>query len=87
MGWHATRDDGRVCEWERSDGTATVRLRRRADGSWAVRLDVLYQAADGPAYRFEGVEDRAAGRRLVEEWQAAHDVDDDSGGSASSEPH
>jgi hypothetical protein len=76
MGWRSVRDNEGLCEWERSDGTATVRLRRRVDGSWAVRLDVLYQAADGPDYRFEVVEDRAAGRRLVEEWQSAHDVDD-----------
>jgi hypothetical protein len=69
MTWRQVRDGGRLREWQREDGRATVRLRERPDGSVAVRLDVLEQAADGPAYAQSVVADWAAAASLAERWR------------------
>jgi hypothetical protein len=58
--WTRHRDEGDLVEWARRDGYATVRMRRRPDGRWAVRLDLLRQAADGPEYEQTVVDDRSA---------------------------
>jgi len=65
-----TTDDEEQIEWTRSDGNATIRLRERADGRFAVRYDQLHQAEGGRAYAYETVDDRAAAEALVDEWQA-----------------
>ena len=58
--WTRHRDDDGLVEWARRDGYATVRMRRRPDGRWAVRLDLINQAPDGPAYEQTVVADRSA---------------------------
>ncbi|PNW31126.1 UNVERIFIED_CONTAM: hypothetical protein BEN50_20060 [Euhalothece sp. KZN 001] len=58
--WHRTRDDSTLVEWTRRDGYGTVRMRRRPDGRWVVRLDLLMQAPDGPVYEQAVVDDRTA---------------------------
>lgn len=74
MGWREIRDDDRITEWERSDGNATVRLRRSPDGTWTVRLDRLHQSADGRGYRRERTDTEADARALVDAWLDEHDV-------------
>lgn len=49
MSWTETETrTGR--RWERDDGLAVLTLRETATGDWAVTLDVLEQADDGPEY-------------------------------------
>lgn len=43
--------------WERDDGLAVLSLRQTATGDWAVTLDVLEQADDGPTYERRNVAD------------------------------
>jgi hypothetical protein len=74
MSWRERSSDETVTEWERGDRHATIRLRERGDGSWAVRLDRLYQAPEGPLYRRETVASRAAATELVERWKDEYDV-------------
>jgi hypothetical protein len=69
MEWHETRTGDRVTEWEREDGHATVRLRRRPDGRYVVRYDRLFQAAEGPEYRQEVVPDRESAVELAARWR------------------
>jgi hypothetical protein len=64
MDWVAT-DDG----WDRADGTATVRLRRTADGRWAVTYDRLAQAPEGADYRRETVDSREAAEAIAADWR------------------
>jgi hypothetical protein len=68
MEWREVRSDGRITEWERADGRVTVRLRRRPDESWAVRLDQLYQDAEARAYRRERTDTESAARSVAEAW-------------------
>ena len=76
MPWTETTDaPGDIREWERADGTATIRLRTRPDGTWVVRLDVLHQAPDESRYRRRDAETESAALALVERWQTAYDVD------------
>jgi hypothetical protein len=81
MGWTERRRgaDGSLVEWERADGWATLRRRRRADGTWVVRLDRLTQAPEGSLYREERTETRADADRVVAAWQATYDVAGESG--------
>jgi hypothetical protein len=74
MGWRETRADGRITEWERDDGHVTVRLRRRADGTWVVRLDQLYQDSPERQYRRERADTESAARTLAESWMDDFDV-------------
>jgi hypothetical protein len=67
--WDQTRDDGTVTEWTRRDGLATVRVRERSDGAFAVRYDRLEQASDGRAYRHERRPDREAALALAAAWR------------------
>lgn len=76
MSWREVRADDRITEWERSDGDVTVRLRRSPDGTWTVRLDRLYQSAEGSGYRRERVDDEAAARTLAAAWREEHDVEE-----------
>lgn len=73
MDWSQTRDEDGLAEWTRADGYATLRRRRRPDGSWVVRLDRLYQAPEGSGYRRERVEDEGAAEALIETWKAESD--------------
>jgi hypothetical protein len=75
VNWTEVRADDRVTEWERTDGNATIRLRRGPDGAWAVRLDRLHQADGGRLYRRERVDDEAAARDLVERWTVEYGGD------------
>jgi hypothetical protein len=75
MAWTETDAEG-VTEWERADGWATIRLRRRADGSWVVRLDRLTQAPEGSLYREERVESETAARDVAAGWRERYDVAD-----------
>jgi len=70
MGYEQVTDTDELTEWERADGHATIRLRERADGEFAVRYDQLHQADGGRAYAYETVESRAAAEELVADWQA-----------------
>lgn len=72
MAWTETDTDG-VVEWEREDGGATIRLRRRADSSWVVRLDRLAQAPEGSLYREERVESETEARDVVAGWRERYD--------------
>lgn len=58
--WDRTRDDAELTEWTRQDGYGSVRMRQRPDGRWVVRLDLLMQAPDGPAYEHQVLDDRSA---------------------------
>ena len=75
MDWEQTTVDETTDEWTRTDGHATIRLRERTDGSYAVRLDRLHQAQKGRGYAFEVVDDRATAEQLVEQWQTTDPVD------------
>lgn len=76
MSWERVTDDGRLAEWERSDGNATIRLRQRPDGGWAVRFDRVYQAPDGAEYRHATVDGHDEAMELIEELQSSFDVSD-----------
>lgn len=64
-------DAGERREWERADGHAVVVVRETAGGDWAVTLDRLEQAPEGPAYRRETLSDREAALELAAEWREA----------------
>jgi len=70
MDWEQTTAEDGLEEWTRADDNASIRLRRRTDDQFAVRLDRLYQANEGPGYEYEVVENREAAEQLVDEWQA-----------------
>jgi len=70
MDWEQTTAEDGLEEWTRADDNASIRLRRRTDGQFAVRLDRLYQANEGRGYEYEVVETRKAAEQLVDEWQA-----------------
>ncbi|WP_253738461.1 DUF7543 family protein [Halohasta salina] len=78
MDWERTRTDDGLTEWTRADGYATIRLRRRTDGRFAVRLDRLHQADEGRGYAFEIVDTRSAAEELVESWQNGADPNEES---------
>jgi len=69
MEWEQTTADEEIEEWTRADGNATIRLRRRTDGQFVVRLDQLYQADEDRGYEYEVVEDRTTAEALVDDWQ------------------
>ncbi len=75
MGWTETAQDDVTTEWERSDGYATIRLRRRHDGTWSVRLDRLFQAPEGQLYQRETAMTEEAAQAVVEAWRIQFDVD------------
>jgi hypothetical protein len=70
MTWTQVADDPERARWERADGLAEVSVRRTADGRWAVALDRLEQAPEGPTYRRETVADEDAAREIAAEWRA-----------------
>jgi hypothetical protein len=70
MEWEQTTAEDSLEEWTRADGNATIRLRRRTDGRFAVRLDRLYQADEDRGYAYEIVENRTAAEALVDDWQS-----------------
>jgi len=69
MEWEQTTADEEIEEWTRADGNATIRLRRRTDGQFVVRLDQLYQADEDRGYEYEVVEDRTTAEAFVDDWQ------------------
>ena len=69
MDWERTTADDGLEEWTRADGHATIRLRRRTDGRFAVRFDRLHQAEEGRGYAFEIVDTRPVAEELAEAWQ------------------
>ena len=69
MEWEQTTAEDGIDEWTRADGNATIRLRQRTDGRFAVRLDRLYQADEDRGYAYEVVESREAADALVDDWQ------------------
>ncbi|WP_396613181.1 hypothetical protein ACH9L7_07960 [Haloferax sp. S1W] len=73
MSWTEVRRDDRIVEWERSDGNATIRL-RRGPNAWHVRFDRLHQGPDGRAYVSEQFGDEAAALDAVASWKDAYDV-------------
>ncbi|CQR50526.1 MULTISPECIES: DUF7543 family protein [Haloferax] len=74
MSWTEVRRDDRIAEWERSDGHATIRL-RRGPNAWHVRVDRLYQSAEGRGYEGERFESEAEAREAVDAWKAEYDVE------------
>lgn len=75
MTWTESAPDDATTEWERSDGYANIRLRRRHDGSFTVRFDRLFQAPEGQFYRRETAPTEAAARAIIEAWQTEFDVE------------
>lgn len=67
MSWSERGDDG-TRRWEREDGTATLTLRQTANERWAVTLDVIKQAADGPVYRRATLTGEDAAVEQAERW-------------------
>jgi len=65
VSWEQTETDENVTEWERSDRTASVRIRERPDGEYVVRVDRLEQAPEGPAYRRETAPDRESAESVA----------------------
>lgn len=59
-------------EWTREDGTAIVTLRETADARWAVTLDRLEQAPEGPGYDRETVPTREEALTVAERWREDH---------------
>jgi hypothetical protein len=76
MTWTERTDTTVVEEWRREDGWATIRLRRRGEDTWLVRLDRLTQAPEGSLYREERLDTRAAADDLVAEWRETYDLPD-----------
>ncbi|MFD1642246.1 DUF7543 family protein [Halohasta litorea] len=76
MEWDQTTVEDGIEEWSRADGNATIRLRRRTDGRFAVRLDRLYQADEDRGYAYEVVETREAAEALVDDWQREATADE-----------
>ena len=76
MEWDQTTVEDGIEEWTRADGNATIRLRRRTDGRFAVRLDRLYQADEDRGYAYEVVETRDTAEALVDDWQREAAVDE-----------
>lgn len=68
--WERVDPPGAVTDrWEREDGTAVVWVRETADGRWAVTLDRLEQASEGPEYRRETLPDREAALDCAAAWR------------------
>ncbi|AUV81323.1 hypothetical protein C2R22_06295 [Salinigranum rubrum] len=78
MGWTETDPDDPevVAEWSREDAWATLRVRRRRDDGWVVRLDRLTQAPEGSLYLEERVETRDEADAVVAAWREAYDVEE-----------
>lgn len=74
MGWERTTDGDDRLAWERDDDRARVTVRRTGDGAWAVTVDLLEQAADGPAYRRETVGSRADALAQATQWRDEYDT-------------
>ncbi|EJN60173.1 hypothetical protein SAMN04487950_2444 [Halogranum rubrum] len=79
MSWTESTPDDTTTEWERSDGHANIRMRRRHDGSFAVRFDRLFQAPEGQFYKRETAESEPAAKAIIEAWQTEFDVEQPSG--------
>ncbi|SFG03460.1 hypothetical protein SAMN04488063_1207 [Halopelagius inordinatus] len=77
MSWREVRADERITEWERDDGHVTVRLRRRGDETWVVRVDQLYQDSTERRYERERVDTETEARSLAEAWMAEFDDGED----------
>lgn len=75
MSWTEVRSDNRITEWERSDGHATLRL-RRGPNAWHLRFDRLYQAPEGRGYDSRRFEDEASARETLAAWRDEYDVDE-----------
>jgi hypothetical protein len=73
MPWTQVTDDPDRARWERGDGYAEVSVRRTADGRWAVALDRLKQAPDGPGYRRETLDEEADARDLAAAWRRGNE--------------
>lgn len=76
MTWSLGREDDTITEWERSDGYASVRVRERTDGGFVVRLDVMEQAADEPAYERERFDSREAALDRAAAWREERTIED-----------
>ncbi|KAB1191943.1 hypothetical protein GJR96_00205 [Haloferax sp. MBLA0076] len=75
MSWTEVRNDERIVEWERSDGHATLRL-RRGPNAWHVRYDRLHQSPEGRGYESRRFDDEDAARATLAEWKDEYDVDE-----------
>ncbi|MFC6837627.1 DUF7543 family protein [Halomarina ordinaria] len=72
MDWNEEREGG-TTRFTRSDGTVVVSVRETADTRWAVTLDRLEQAPEGPAYERETVATREAALEVAARWRSAHE--------------
>lgn len=75
MSWTESTSDDVTTEWDRSDGNANIRMRRRHDGSFTVRFDRLFQAPEGQFYQRETAQTEEAARAIIQAWQAEFDVE------------
>lgn len=66
--WQVVADGEDRTEWERHDRFARVVVRRTAAGGWAVTLDALEQAPEGPAYERETHATREAAVERARAW-------------------
>lgn len=76
MTWNRTTDRPDRREWVRADALATVVVRRTGDDRWAVTLDVVEQASDGPAYERRTLDDEDDALALAESWRREYDTED-----------
>ncbi|MEF8843123.1 MAG: hypothetical protein V5A62_16110 [Haloarculaceae archaeon] len=74
-GWRVVDGGEDRTEWERDDRFVRVVVRRTAGEEWAVTLDALEQAPEGPAYARETHPTREAATDRAEAWREeyAHD--------------
>ncbi|MFB6211294.1 MAG: hypothetical protein ABEI76_07140 [Halobacteriales archaeon] len=73
MGWEQTIDESGWVRWERTDGYATISLRETASNEWAVWIDRLEQAADGPGYEHAVFDSEAAAQNQATAWREQFD--------------
>ena len=73
--WHVVDDDEDRTEWERPDRFVRVVVRRTAADEWAVTLDALEQAPEGPAYERETRPTREAATDRARVWRERYTPD------------
>jgi hypothetical protein len=71
--WRVVTDEEERTEWERRDRAVRVVVRRTATDGWAVTLDALEQAPEGPAYERETHPTREAATERARTWRERYE--------------